>query len=447
MSTPTAGTSHSESDPPAFGSRYLTDESLVFQQNAWDHVSPPDDQGEKIDQAIARQRNAPVPEDKKVTYNAKPAYFWDIFYRNNQSNFFKDRKWLQREFPQLEDIIFDGAGPKSILEIGCGAGNAVFPLLASNKNPYLRINACDYSKHAVRVVRSNPLYKNPPCGSIHSSIWDLSSQTLPEGLKPCSVDIIIMVFVLSALHPDEWPQAIANVYTLLKPGGLVLLRDYGRHDLAQLRFKEGRLLEDNFYVRGDGTRVYFFEPNQLAKLFTGLDVEMDVDGAKIRTLKIVQQEERANGASPAPPTIRSVVPLTSVTLDTPFSSHSPRSDMEGERGQVGMSLAKLRISEEASVTPPTSALTPTDSVLVVTSGTELDARAAFFATPVPEPPCDLARSSSLGSLPPHPLFTTVQLGVDRRLIVNRKRQLKMYRVWLQGEFRKNNAGMEDHPLS
>lgn len=38
--------------------------------------------------------------------------------------------------------------------------------------------------------------------------------------------------------------------------------------------------------------------------------------------------------------------------------------------------------------------------------------------------------------PPHPLFATEQLGVDRRLLVNRKRQLKMYRVWMQGKFRK-----------
>jgi tRNAThr (cytosine32-N3)-methyltransferase len=42
----------------------------------------------------------------------------------------------------------------------------------------------------------------------------------------------------------------------------------------------------------------------------------------------------------------------------------------------------------------------------------------------------------LANCPPHPLFVTEQLGVDRRLIVNRKRQLKMYRVWMQGKFRK-----------
>lgn len=52
---------------------------------------------------------------------------------------------------------------------------------------------------------------------------------------------------------------------MLRPGGFVVLRDYGRHDLTQLRFKEGRLLEDNFYIRGDKTRVYFFDPGVICE--------------------------------------------------------------------------------------------------------------------------------------------------------------------------------------
>ncbi|KXN90683.1 tRNA(Thr) (cytosine(32)-N(3))-methyltransferase [Leucoagaricus sp. SymC.cos] len=336
---------------PPFGSsyRFLTDEADVWSQNAWDHVPPPDDQSEVIAASLKRQRSAPVSTEEHAKYNEKPARHWDNFYKANASNFFRNRKWLHNEFPELVAATKPEAGPKVIAEIGCGAGNSVFPLLSANKNSELIFKAFDYSSHAIKLVQSNPLYASPPCGSITASVWDItSSNGLPADVAPGSVDIVVLVFVMSALHPNEWGRAINNIYTMLKPGGLVVMRDYGRYDLTQLRFKTNRMLDENFYIRGDKTRVYFFELDELALMFTGS-----------RAL-----------ASQVTSTLRAK-PNTNTQLSVTSASIHP------------------------------NLLLP------------------------------------LSDCPQHPLFILEQLGVDRRLLVNRKRQLKMYRIWMQGQFRKH----------
>lgn len=60
-------------------------------------------------------------------------------------------------------------------------------------------------------------------------------------------------------------------HTLKKRSGRVLVRDYAEGDLAESRLAASsrqQKLQDNFYVRGDGTRAYYFSREGLLKLFT-----------------------------------------------------------------------------------------------------------------------------------------------------------------------------------
>lgn len=263
------------SDPFQFGSRLLKADANVFEFNAWDHVETDDTYKEYAELQYAKQREAPVSDFDKNRFNSDPVKWWNNFYKNNTSNFFKDRKWLQQEFPILSQITQADSGPVILLEVGAGAGNTAFPILANNQNPNLKIHACDFSKKAVEVIRENEAYD---INNIQADVWDAAGDVLPPDLVDGSVDVVIMIFIFSALSPTQWKQAVTNVHKLLKPGGEVLFRDYGRGDLAQVRFKKGRYLEENFYIRGDGTRVYFFEKDELIKIWTGKDLAGGSDG-------------------------------------------------------------------------------------------------------------------------------------------------------------------------
>ena len=347
-------------DPFKFGSRYLQENDNVFEFNAWDHVTPDDSYYEYAEKQYNFQRTSPVSDFDKKRFNDQPEKWWNKFYSNNTSNFFKDRKWLHQEFPILSQLTEADAPPAVVLEVGAGAGNTAFPILKANQNPRLMVHACDFSSRAVELIKANEAY-DP--SHIRASVWDISSGDLPDDLGEGSADVVLLIFIFSALSPVQWKAAVRNVWRVLKPGGIVCFRDYGKGDLTQVRFKKGRLMENKFYVRGDGTRVYFFEEMELRNIWTNGNLK--------------------NQAAAIP-------------SDDPLNTE--RDDSEGRIATA----SEDRTNEH------------------VTSQDELRGD-TIIMNHLEDTPC---------------AFEIASLGVDRRMLVNRQKQLKMYRCWIQGRFTK-----------
>ncbi|SBS88966.1 methyltransferase, putative [Plasmodium ovale] len=297
---------------------------------------------------------------------------WDKFYNHYKTNFFKDRKWIKVEFDHIfkkeitaEEQKNNEDGQKEenvtkeeklILEIGCGVGNTLIPLLL--EYPDYSFIGIDFSKNAINLLNEkwgeivnmhnklkreehekvldvhNGSYlgdteraENRNCNIVVNSVFfpeggvadgmcnldgcdndggadedDDISERSPTGahffelwnykklgnlVRTCvvdittdeeasasvcdfgTVDVVLLIYVLSSVQPDKMKNVIYNSYKYLKRGGYVLLRDYGLYDLTQVRFanKREKKISENFYVRGDKTFVYFFKIEELHNLF------------------------------------------------------------------------------------------------------------------------------------------------------------------------------------
>jgi SAM-dependent methyltransferase len=278
---------------------------------------------------------------------------WEVFYQRNQDRFFKSRRYLQLEFPELlppnptpdltqrkfpppvvarfgasaptsalpfysstpfpsstsesssssfatptcseEIAVLSEVERRNVLEVGCGVGNTLFPILEIN--PHNFFYAFDFSASAIEIVKAHPLYTET--SRCKAFVFDLTSHSLPtQEQEPGfpsdgSIDIVLMIFVLSAVSPEKMKTALNNVFRVMKPGGILLFRDYGLYDMTQMRFvsKGGRKLGENFYTRGDGTRTYFFSKEVAEELFTSsgfntLHLEYDTRELRNRKRKI-----------------------------------------------------------------------------------------------------------------------------------------------------------------
>ncbi|XP_047457175.1 mRNA N(3)-methylcytidine methyltransferase METTL8 [Mugil cephalus] len=331
------------------GARLLTNPDDIFKHNMWDHVEWTEEDRENARRQAAENSSVRLPLTEQGKLDREASQYWDKFYEMHQDKFFKDRKWLFLEFPELlppgaesqdadtcrsnqpaesplqgtsstdagtrrhrrntGDVHFQEAGQDAgrgekeaaeqtsafpgqhasfrIFEAGCGVGNSVFPILKSIKNTDSFLYCCDFSPRAIQMVKDHPDYDDSVC---HAFVHDICEETASFPFPPQSLDVVLAVFVLSAIHPDRL-QGVANrLSAYLKPGGIFLFRDRGRYDLSQLRFKKGRCLSENFYTCGDGTCVYFFTKEEVHDLFSKAGLE-EIQNLEDRRLQVNRRQK------------------------------------------------------------------------------------------------------------------------------------------------------------
>ncbi|XP_051938773.1 mRNA N(3)-methylcytidine methyltransferase METTL8 isoform X1 [Hippocampus zosterae] len=315
------------------GSRMLTNPDDIFKHNMWDHVHWTEADKDNAQLKAAENSKVHIPSGEQGKFDTEARHYWERFYELHKGKFFKDRKWLLLEFPELlpsdsksQDSGFDGEknarrqelhsrthfdsssnhrrlcqdaqletneaalrvsypGQHSsfrILEVGCGVGNSVFPIINNIRENGAFLYCCDFSPCAIQLLKSHPDFDHSVC---HAFVHDVCEEEGSLPFPPQSLDVILAVFVLSSIHPDRMQGVVNRLASYLKFGGIFLFRDYGRYDFSQLRFKKGRCLSDNFYVRGDGTCAYFFTKDEVHGLFSNAGLE-EVQNLEDRRIQV-----------------------------------------------------------------------------------------------------------------------------------------------------------------
>lgn len=247
---------------------------------------------------------------------------WKQFHlRHASGKFFKERRYLLKEFPELLSCP-----PNSmLLEVGCGNGSTALPILRANKD--LIVYACDCSdetleraKEIISAASTDASFKH----RFHTFCCDLSTNGFPnwlacnpsqdnflqkqsyclsgvrednglhftnlspsEEFECCGggVDFVTLIFTLSAVPLERMPKSVKECFIVLKPGGMVFFRDYGLYDMTMLRFEPDKRVGFREYMRSDGTRSYFFCLDTVRSLFLGAGfTELELDYCCVKSV-------------------------------------------------------------------------------------------------------------------------------------------------------------------
>eukprot|EP01026_Neomeris_dumetosa_P001688 TRINITY_DN10426_c0_g1_i1.p1 TRINITY_DN10426_c0_g1~~TRINITY_DN10426_c0_g1_i1.p1 ORF type:complete len:158 (-),score=5.69 TRINITY_DN10426_c0_g1_i1:81-554(-) len=108
-----------------------------------------------------------------------------------------------------------------------------------------------------------------PQSRLNAFVFD-ATQDLQMPISNSIFDIVLLIFTLSAIKPQDINTVLKCVWRLLKHNGQVLIRDYGMYDHTQLRFGKEQQIQDRLYQRQDGTLSYYFTVEDLCDRMYGV---------------------------------------------------------------------------------------------------------------------------------------------------------------------------------
>eukprot|EP00761_Pharyngomonas_kirbyi_P010599 gb/GECH01010619.1/.p1 GENE.gb/GECH01010619.1/~~gb/GECH01010619.1/.p1 ORF type:complete len:319 (+),score=95.69 gb/GECH01010619.1/:1-957(+) len=221
---------------------------------------------EQCEDRLQHKHTTTRSQEEKEQVEEEIKYNWEKHFNQHKSQFYPVKNYIFECFPELKSQPKEEK--KVVAELGCGHGSTLFPMV--RKNPHWHFIGVDFSETAISLLLQHEISQEH---NVQGIVCDLSQSSEIPNLPPESVDIVLMVFMLSAVPPDHrMEQVIRNAARVLKPGGQLLFRDFGLYDMSQMRIKNGRQLSSQqpyYYVRGDGTTAYFFSKERTRELFCG----------------------------------------------------------------------------------------------------------------------------------------------------------------------------------
>ncbi|THD27251.1 putative ribosome biogenesis protein TSR3 [Fasciola hepatica] len=229
---------------------------------------------QEIHETLSKQVGTLVSQFERTKLLRQAGANWDRFYKRNGTRFFKDRHWTKREFTDLLRLTRpsqtssqpDSTCPLCILEVGCGVGNFLLPLLEegeennevggapegiaevhpppqdqsdSSKNcdgavasertdcdfsvlGSPRIYACDISERAINMFRDRAHASGLSCNAFVCDVTkpDAIDRAIRSTVTTCGTDVpdavprfdlVTLIFVLSALEPSSMAVCLRNI--------------------------------------------------------------------------------------------------------------------------------------------------------------------------------------------------------------------------------------------